>query len=275
MLTTAGWAGQQIMPGGRKIGVVIARPARSPPRADPRAAPCPPRRARSPPWACRTRRSSPRPARPSPAPTCCISSSPRAPSSPMPVMMMPTPLAPDAVRRGAEQHVDRRAVARHQRTVLDRDVIARAAALQQHVAVAGRDQRAAAQHGIAVGGLLDLHLAQAVEAARERRGELLRHVLHDDDARACDRQRLQHVAQRLRAAGGGADADHPLGGARHRLAGHGRRQHHVGGELARRRRPTPAAPSAGAAAAPAPRPSPPRRCAPWIPSGTARCRAAA
>ena len=37
----------------------------------------------------------------------------------------------------------------------------------------------------------------------------------------CDRQRLQHDAQRLGAAGGGADADHPLGGACHRLTGVG------------------------------------------------------
>ena len=73
-------------------------------------------------------------------------------------------------------------MARDQRSILDRDIIARATPLQQHVTIAGRDQHASAQHGVAVGRLLHLDLAQSIEPARERLGEFLRHVLHDDDA---------------------------------------------------------------------------------------------
>ena len=118
------------------------------------------------------------------APGVFISASPRAPSSPMPVMMMPSALRAGESRRRAEQHIDRGPMPRHQRAVLDRDVIARAAALQQHVLVAGRDQHAAAQHGVAIRRFLHLHCAQTVEPPGERLGEFLRHVLHDDDARA-------------------------------------------------------------------------------------------
>ena len=86
---------------------------------------------------------------------------------------------------GAEQHVDRRAVARDQRAVPDGDVIARAAALQEHVAIARRDERAAGDYRIAVLGLLDVDLAKPVEALGEGGGEMLGHVLDDRRCRDC------------------------------------------------------------------------------------------
>ena len=59
---------------------------------------------------------------------------------------------------------------------------------------------------------------------------MLGHVLDDDDARRIGGQHLEHCAQRLGAAGRGADADHHLGRAAHRPPA-GRRQHRVGGQL--------------------------------------------
>ena len=133
----------------------------------------------------------------------------------MPVMITPMALAP-AIR--AAERNSTSTDGRWRETSgpsLHRDVIARAAALQQHVLVAGRDQHLAAQHRIAVLGFLDLDLAQAVEPLGEGGGEFLRHVLDDDDAGRIGRQRLQHFAQRLGAAGRGADADDHLGGLGH------------------------------------------------------------
>ena len=55
--------------------------------------------------------------------------------------------------------------------------------------------------------LAHVHRAQAVQPLRVHRGELLRHVLHDRDARAVAGSARQHRFDRLRAAGGAADHD--------------------------------------------------------------------
>ncbi len=94
VLTSAGSAGQQMVPGARKIRCVTTRPVQSPPpslssgstlSAAPRAiASFGMPNTTDVVSSCATVS----------APICFISSSPCAPSSPMPVMMMPTPLAP-------------------------------------------------------------------------------------------------------------------------------------------------------------------------------------
>jgi hypothetical protein len=126
-------------------------------------------------------------------------------------------------------------MARDQRTRPHRDVVAGAAALQHRVQVAGRDQHPPAQNRVAVLGLLHFHLAQAVQPACEGLGELLRHMLDDHDARRVAGHHLQHLAQRFRAAGGGAHADDRFRGARH-CTRHRWRQHGIGGEFGGRGR---------------------------------------
>ena len=121
-------------------------------------------------------------------------------------------------------------MARHGRPVLDRHLIAGAVAFKQHVLVARCDQDVAAQDRIAVLGLLDLDLAQAVEPFGEGGGEARRHVLDDDDAGRIGRQRLQHLAQRLGPACRGAQTGHHLRRARHGGPGRGR-QHGVSRQL--------------------------------------------
>ena len=147
----------------------------------------------------------------------------------MPVRMTPTAFWPGIAGGGAEQHIDRRAMAADQRTVLDLDVIARAAALEQQVMIARRDQRAPANHRVVGLGLFDGDGAKAVEAVGEGAREQLRHVLHDDDAGSVGRERFEHGLQRFRSAGGGADDDNLLSGFDHGM-GRGR-ENGVGGEL--------------------------------------------
>ena len=53
-------------------------------------------------------------------------------------------ILPGIAGGGAEQHIDRGPVAANQRAVLDLNVVARAAALEQQVMIAGRNERAAA-----------------------------------------------------------------------------------------------------------------------------------
>ena len=81
--------------------------------------------------------------------------------------MMPERIGAGILRGGAEQHVDGGPVPRDRRTVLDRDAVLLAGALEQHVAVAGRDQDAAGADLVAILGLLDLHGADAVEPLGE------------------------------------------------------------------------------------------------------------
>ena len=129
-----------------------------------------------------------------------------------------------------EQDVDRRAMARDERTILHRHRVAAAPALDHEVTPAGGDQGAAPHHGIAVLRLLDGDRAEAVQALGERRREMLRHVLHDDEAGGLGGQHLEHVAQGLRPTRRRADADDPVG-LDHHATGDGRRQDGVGREL--------------------------------------------
>ncbi len=83
---------------------------------------------------------------------------------------------------GTEQHVHRRTMAVDQRAILNFDVILRAAALEQHMPSAGRNQRQPRNNPVAVMRLADFNLANAVEPCRERSGEFFRHVLHYHNA---------------------------------------------------------------------------------------------
>ena len=122
---------------------------------------------------------------------------------------------------------------RDQRALLHRHDIARALTFQHGVAqTARRDQHMAAHHRITMFGLLNAHRAQAVEAAGEGTCKAFGHMLHHHDARGIGGQRLQHLAQRLGAAGGGADHHHHFGCPRHRAARR-RRQNRIGGEFGR------------------------------------------
>ncbi|MNL35328.1 hypothetical protein D3C87_1573530 [compost metagenome] len=97
------------------------------------------------------------------------------------------------------------------RAFLDLDGITRAVADQQHVQVPRGDQHLAGQHQVAILGFLDADSAAHVETARKGRGELFRHVLDDQNWRAGRGQGLKYFAQRLGAAGRGADGDQWLG----------------------------------------------------------------
>ena len=132
----------------------------------------------------------------------------------------------------AEKHVHAGPVATHQRAVLDLDVVARAAAFEEHMTVARGNERLAAQDGVAVGGFLDGDAADAVQALGKGGGELFGHVLDDDDARAVLGHGFEKFAQGLGAAGGRAHGHHPFGGLEHGLAS-GPGQHGVGGQLGR------------------------------------------
>jgi len=99
----------------------------------------------------------------------------------MPVMITPSALTPRALGRRPEHDVHGRPVPVDQRAIDDLDEILRAAALEEHVASARSDQRAPGDDAVVVARLAHLDAAQAVQARREGRGELLRHVLHDDE----------------------------------------------------------------------------------------------
>src|SRR6201999_2358282 len=62
-------------------------------------------------------------------------------------------------RDRAEEYVDRRAMARDERSVDDLGQVLRAAALDQHVLAARGDQGASRQDAVAIRRLLDLDLA--------------------------------------------------------------------------------------------------------------------
>ena len=118
----------------------------------------------------------------------------------------------DGVRAGglrdrAEEDVDARLVAGDERAVVEVDAVLGAVAHDQHVPVAGRDQRAAVDDAVAFRGFLDRHAAGLIQPLRERGGEDLGHVLHDDHAGRIGRHRLEDFAQRLGAAGRRADGD--------------------------------------------------------------------
>ena len=59
---------------------------------------------------------------------------------------------------------------------------------------------------------------RGVEPLGERASKVFRHVLDDGDARGVGWHGCQYVLQGLRAAGRGADGNHLVGGAGHRLA---------------------------------------------------------
>jgi hypothetical protein len=106
---------------------------------------------------------------------------------------------------------------RHQRPVGDLDRVPRAVPAQDHVAIAGRDQRPSGRHAIPRFRLFDFDPARAVEPISERPREPFGHVLNDQERRRIVRQRLEHIAKGLRAAGGGADGDDPFRRPRGRL----------------------------------------------------------
>ncbi len=120
-------------------------------------------------------------------------------------------------------------MAADQRAVLDLDVVARAAALEQQMMIARSDQGAPAQHGVVGLRLFDSDAAQPVEPVGEGAGKQLRHVLYDHDARRVGGKRLEQCLQRLGAASGGADDDHFFRGLGHGMRGGG--ENGVGGEL--------------------------------------------
>jgi len=115
------------------------------------------------------------------APACFISSIPRAPSSPIPVRITPPHLSRIA-GSGPKQHIDRGPMAADQRPVLDFNVIAGAASLEQQVMVARRNQRASANDGVVGLGFFHTNTAQAVEPVGKGAREQLRHVLHNHNA---------------------------------------------------------------------------------------------
>ena len=95
------------------------------------------------------------------------------------------------------------------------DVIIGAAALEQHVLAAGGYECQTRNDPVIAFGLSYLDLAQVVEPLGKGGGELLRHVLHYDDAGTDPRQVRQHGFQSLGTAGGGADRHDPLRGLGH------------------------------------------------------------
>ena len=73
--------------------------------------------------------------------------------------------------------------------------------------VARRDIDRGRLEPLPVGGLLGLPAGRARQPFGEDRGEHRRHMLGDDDRNTIERgcQRLEHLGQSLRAAGGAAD----------------------------------------------------------------------
>ena len=107
----------------------------------------------------------------------------------------------------AEQHIDRRLVAIDQRAVLNFDHILRPAHLQGHVPAAGSDQCPPGDDAVTVLRLAHFDGTQAVQSFGKHGGELLGHVLDDDDTGAHGGQRGQHSLQCLGAAGGRTDGN--------------------------------------------------------------------
>ena len=128
------------------------------------------------------------------APASRISLSPRAPSSPMPVMMIPRAFAPAhfAAERNNTSTEGRWRFTGGPSRIFDE--VLGAAAPEQHVLAARCNQRPARNHAVIVLRFLDVDLAQRIEPGRECGGELLRHVLHDDDAGRHDGKCRQHLS---------------------------------------------------------------------------------
>ena len=82
-----------------------------------------------------------------------------------------------------------------------------AAAIDEHVTVAGSDQRLAGLQPVAVAGLLDFDCAFLVQAVGEGAGEDFRHMLHNHDRRAVGGHGREEDTQGLRSTCRSADGD--------------------------------------------------------------------
>ena len=124
------------------------------------------------------------------APARLISSRPSAPSSPMPVIRTPDRVRAGRLRHRAEEHVDARPVAGHERPVGRRESTYCAPLRTTSVwRLPGAISTVPGPHAVAVLAFLHLHLAELVQPLGEGGGEHLGHVLHHDEARRVERQR--------------------------------------------------------------------------------------
>jgi len=130
------------------------------------------------------------------------------------------------LRHRTKQHIHAGPVTVDRRAIGDVDHVIQSLASQDHVPVARRDQRAAAQHAIARGGFLHLDAATAIQTLGECRRETLRHVLHDQNAGGVFGQGLEHHPQTLsvrrwmrrwRRRRRRADAARPRGARKHHV----------------------------------------------------------
>ena len=88
--------------------------------------------------------------------------------------------------------------------------VAGAAADDPHLIIRRSQQRQTPAHLVAILGLPDLHMAQAVEPLRVHLGEASGHVLDDQHSRDVGGQALEDLQGGFGAAGGGAQADDNL-----------------------------------------------------------------
>jgi len=109
---------------------------------------------------------------------------------------------------GAEQNIDRGAMAADQGTLLYFDVVTGPASLQQKMVIARRDQSTSAQNGVIRLGFFHGDVAPAIEPIGKCAGKELRHMLPYDDSRRIGRKRLEQSLQCLGPSGGCADDDH-------------------------------------------------------------------
>ena len=110
-------------------------------------------------------------------------------------------IAPGSLGNRAKQHIDRWAVARNVRPLLDGNSIPRTIADQQHMQIARGNEDLAGLHQIAILGFLDPDRAAHVEATGKGGGESLRHVLDDQDGWGVRGQGFEHFAQCFGTAG--------------------------------------------------------------------------
>src|SRR5262249_11569502 len=115
-----------------------------------------------------------------------------------------------------EQHIHRRSMPVHQRTVVQTNLTSCRSPPDFHVTVARRNKRPARYRQVSVPRFPYFQLAYVVQPSSHHRSEALRHVLHNHDPRVqVGRQPRKQVPQRVRSARRSADRnDLVLGSAR-------------------------------------------------------------
>src|SRR5580704_2284969 len=144
-------------------------------------------------------------------PAALIAPIPSAPSSPIPLMMIPTEVRPKSC---ATEWKSTSADGRWPLMggVSERNHFPARHAADHHMAIAGTDEDAPGNEQITGFGFVNIQRATLIEAAGKHVGKSFGHVLYDDEGRGKIRGKLsEQILKRIGTASRNADGDHAIG----------------------------------------------------------------